>query len=260
MNRDSGAADRWSPDRYRQFAAFVPEYGAELVKELDPRPGERVLDIGCGDGALTSRIVASGASVLGVDASPAMIEAACRRGIHAIPGRAESLTFEREFDAVFSNAALHWVPEAAAVLAGVARALRPGGRMVVEQGGSGNVKSVRQALIAELYESRGIQTDLSEFWYFPTPEQHAAKLERAGFAVNRIRVFSRPTPIPTGMDSWLATLAAPILDLVPGKERAAFRRRVVDRLRPMLRTNSEGESVLDYVRLRYHATLEREAR
>ncbi len=250
-----GAArpDHWNPAAYASDARFVSDLGGDLVDLLDPRPGERILDIGCGDGHLTLAIAERGAEVVGVDASPEMVKAARDRGVDARLGRAEELEYEGEFDAAFSNAALHWVSEADVVLAGVARTLLPGGRLVVEQGGQGNVEAVRLALAEELESSCGLATDLSEIWYFPSVEEHAARLANAGFETASIDLFPRPTKVDTGMENWLCTLAAPVLALAPQCERAAIIRRVVERLAP--RRCQHGRWTVDYVRLRYLARL-----
>src|SRR5215469_14834213 len=133
----------WSAERYAATANFVPTLGTPVVTLLDPRPGERILDLGCGDGVLTERIVAAGAGVVAVDAAPDMVAAARARGLDArvVPG--QGLAFDAEFDAVFSNAALHWMRPPEAVLAGVHRALRPSGRFVAEMGGHNNTAAIQ---------------------------------------------------------------------------------------------------------------------
>jgi trans-aconitate methyltransferase len=144
------AEQHWSARRYAETAHFVPELGAPVLDLLAPRARERVLDLGCGDGVLTERIVASGAAVVAVDAAPDMVAAARARGIDARVMRGQDLTFEREFDAVFSNAALHWMRPPEAVLSGVRRALKPGGRFVGEMGGHNNTAAIIVALSAVL--------------------------------------------------------------------------------------------------------------
>lgn len=245
--------DHWNPAAYASGARYVSALGADLVDLLDPRPGERILDIGCGDGHLTLAIAERGAETVGWDASPEMVRAARARGVDARLGRAEDLDFERAFDAAFSNAALHWAPDADAVLAGISHALRPGGRLVVEQGGQGNVEAVRLALAEELERSCGLVTDLSDIWYFPSVEEHAVRLERAGFEVASIDLFPRPTEVGTSMETWLCTLAAPVLALAPRDERPEIVRRVTARL--ARRLCRRGRWTVDYVRLRYRASL-----
>ncbi len=247
----SDADDAWSAEHYRRHAGFVPTLGQGVVAVLAPRPGERILDLGCGDGALTDSLTAAGAEVVGVDASADMVAAARRRGIDARVADATRLDFEAAFDAVFSNAALHWMPDADAVIAGVHRALKPSGRFVGEFGGAGNVAAITVALTAILGR-RGIDPGLAIPWYFPTASAYRRQLERRGFAVNEIELFPRPTPLPGGMDGWLETLAAPVLARLPENERRAARDEAVDLLRPAL-CDERGRWTVDYVRLRFAA-------
>lgn len=246
--------DHWNAARYGAAARFVSDLGAPLLGLLDPQPGERILDLGCGDGVLTARIAAAGAEVTGLDASPAMVAATAARGLRAVLGSAAALTDVGVYDAVFSNAALHWVPDAEAVLAGVARALVPGGRLVVEQGGHGNIAAIRTALVAVL-RSRGVATDLAEIWSFPTAEEQATRLVAAGLAVREISLTPRPTPVAAGMEAWLAALAGPALALLPGADRAAAQAEVASLVAPALRDHA-GAWTADYVRLRYVAVKE----
>ena len=249
------AADTWSASDYAASARFVSDLGAPVLDLLGPVEGQDVLDLGCGDGALTERLAAAGARVVGVDASPDMVRAARARDLDARLGDAEALAFDDAFDVVFSNAALHWMTRPDAVLAGVARALRPGGRFVAEQGGLGNVAAIRTALIAVLAADHGVETDLRGVWYFPGPDEHRARLERSDFHVEEIALIPRPTPVEAGMEAWLATLAAPVLALAPEEARAGMARRVAALLAPALR-DSAGRWWADYVRLRFCARLE----
>lgn len=222
---------------------------------LDPQPGERILDLGCGDGALTARIAQTGAAVVGVDASADMVSAACARGIDARLGQGQSLAFQAEFDAVFSNAALHWMTDPDAVIAGAAQALMPGGRFVAEFGGHGNVAALRTALVAALAIEAGVETDLRDIWYFPTVEEHAARLQAGGFAVQAIESFARPTAVTAGAEAWFATLAAPALALAADAARAAVLARAAELAAPALR-DAGGRWTADYVRLRFIASVE----
>lgn len=243
----------WNPAAYGSGAKFVSELGREVADLLAPEPGERILDIGCGDGRLTEYIASRGAQMVGVDSSPEMVEAARALGVDARLCRAEALEVEGEFDAVFSNAALHWMPDAKAVLSGIARVLRPGGRLAAEQGGFGNVNSVRLALTSEIERSCGVEADLTKIWYFPTVEEHSALLVGAGFEIESIDLFPRPTAIGVAMEDWLCTLAAPVLALAPREARGEIVRRVSARLAPKL--CRQGRWTVDYVRLRYLAKL-----
>jgi SAM-dependent methyltransferase len=231
----------------------VPELGSAVLALLAPRPGERILDLACGDGRLTERLAAAGAAVVGVDAAPAMVAAARARGLDARVMSAERLTFDLEFDAVFSNAALHWMTRPDPVLAGVRRALRPGGRFVGEFGGHGNTAAIVTALIAVLAR-RGIDGAALSPWYYPTAAEYRERLDAAGFAVDSIELIPRPTPLPTGMAGWLETFAESFFTSFAPDERARLREDVVELLRPAL-CDSRGNWTADYVRLRFAARL-----
>ena len=246
---------RWSADGYARNARFVAELGAGVVELLAAQPGERILDLGCGDGAFTAMVAAGGADVTGIDASPELVAAARERGIRAEVGDGRSLAFEGAFDAVVSNAALHWMGAPDAVLAGVARALKPGGRFAGEFGGKGNVAAVVTALVAVL-DRRGIDGRAAIPWYFPTAAEYRAHLEAHGFRVLSAVSIPRPTPLPTGIEGWLDTFAAPFLTHLPESERPAARREASSLLAPSLRDDA-GNWTADYVRLRFLAVLER---
>lgn len=241
----------WDPVRYARNARFVSELGLPVVELLAPQPGERILDLGCGDGALTEKLVACGCVVVGVDASSAQVEAARRRGLDARVMSGESLQFEEEFDAVFSNAALHWMKKPDAVLAGVHRALRPGGRFVGEFGGAGNVAAIEAAL-TEALARRGIDAAAISPWYFPSPEEYARKLQVHSFDVRSIELIPRPTPLPGRMVDWLSTFAEPFANALPPGERSALFDAVEQALRPTL-YDPHGCWTADYVRLRFAA-------
>ena len=251
MGNSDPDGDSWNAEHYRSHAAFVPALGSAVLDLLAPQPGERILDLGCGDGVLTEALVAAGAEVIGVDASADMVAAARDRGIDARLTDGTALEFDGVFDAVFSNAALHWMPDADAVISGVRRALKPKGRFVGEFGGAGNVASITVALTAVL-ERRGVDPRTAIPWFFPTPEAYRQRLERQDFAVRFIASIPRPTPLPGGMDGWLETLAAPVLGALPPDERVAARDEAVALLRPAL-CDELGQWTADYVRLRFAA-------
>ncbi|HBZ68323.1 MAG TPA: SAM-dependent methyltransferase, partial [Deltaproteobacteria bacterium] len=182
------SAQTWDPERYARNARFVSDLGQPVLELLAPQPGERVLDLGCGDGVLTEKLVALGCSVVGVDASRPQVSAARARGLDAHVMDGQALAFEREFDAVFSNAALHWMRDRDAVIRGVGRALRPGGRFVGEFGGHGCVAKIVAAIEATLAR-RGIDAARLNPWYFPTPDEYAARLAAGGFEVGFIALL-----------------------------------------------------------------------
>lgn len=243
----------WLTERYDQNARFVSDLGAPVLDLLAPSPGERILDLGCGDGVLTRRIAEAGAEVLGVDMADDMLATARAAGLAVEKMDGQALDFEAEFDAVFSNAAMHWMRDADAVIAGVVRALKPGGRFVGEFGGFGNVAAIMTALIAALAR-RGHDGTARFPCYFPTPEDYAAKLEAQGFAVEIIELIPRPTPLPTDMRGWLETFGDNFVSVLPVEERGEVLDDAVALLRPSL-CAPDGRWTADYVRLRFRARL-----
>jgi len=248
-------SQQWSSSRYEKNARFVSDLGEPVLELLNPQPGERILDLACGDGALTEKIIARGAEVVGVDGSADMVAAAQKRGIDARVVDAYQLDFTTEFDAVFSNAALHWMKrDPDAVIQGVRRALKPGGRFVAEMGGHGNVAAITVALCATL-ENHGVKDSAAMLpWYYPSPDEYRERLEQAGFKIEYIELIPRPTPLPTGMRGWLETFVIPLTHSVPKESREDFLDEVTERLRPVL-CDSSGRWTADYVRLRFKARL-----
>jgi trans-aconitate methyltransferase len=234
--------DHWSPERYATLAAFVPALGADVLLLLNAARAERILDLGCGDGVLTAALVASGAEVVGVDASPAMVEAARRRGIDARVTNAETLPFEAEFDAVFSNAMLHWSRDIHRVVAGVSRALKPHGRFVGEFGASGNVESIVHAA-RESFARRG--WTFTNPWYFPTPSEFRRVLTANGLVAVDVVSFERPTPLPAGLQGWLEVFGQPIVGQAPAGAESALFAEISGRLHAV--------NTADYVRIRFMA-------
>ncbi|MGA2889389.1 MAG: methyltransferase domain-containing protein [Terracidiphilus sp.] len=244
----------WDPKTYGTNAAFVHGLAGGVLEWLDAKPAESILDLGCGDGQLTQRIAAMGAMVMGVDASPEMVAAARSRGVAADEASAESLPYaSATFDAVFSNAALHWVRDQNAMMAQVRRVLKPGGRFVAEMGGHGNIAAIRVALTAILAR-HGCGDRKDDENYYPTPDAYSRRLLRHGFHVERIALIPRPTPLAkSGMDGWLRTFRRSVLDGLPEALRETVIEETIALLAPVLR-DEEGNWIADYVRLRFVAT------
>ena len=244
----------WNALAYERNARFVAEMGSPLIELLAPRTGERILDLGCGDGAFSAMVAASGADVTGVDSSPELVAAAQARGIRAAVGDGRALAFDAGFDAVVSNAALHWMGAPDAVLAGVAKALRPGGRFAGEFGGKGNVAAIVTALVAVL-DRRGVDGAAAIPWYFPTVAEYRARLEAHGFSIASIELVPRPTPLTTGIAGWFETFAAPFMKRLPEAQRAGASDEAIALLAHSLRDDA-GAWTADYVRLRFLAGLD----
>src|ERR1700722_15284528 len=196
-------AQTWSSGGYAKNARFVTDLGAPVLELLAPRSGESILDVGCGDGVLTKKIADLGCNVVGVDSSADFVASARKLGLNVVEVSASEMDFGPRFDAVFSNAALHWMKDADAVIGRIARALLPNGRFVAEMGGHGCVKTVLSALLEEL-DSRGYDGRAANPWYFPTVEDYGGRLVSAGFDVSYIALIPRPTRLPDVM-GWLTT-------------------------------------------------------
>ena len=250
-------SSRWSAADYASNAAFVPKLGAAALALLDPKPGEMIVDLGCGDGALTVQIMASGARVIGLDASPDMVEAARARGVDAFVADAQALDLDEQasrfgqFDAAFSNAALHWMLDPDAVATGVFGLLKPGGRFAGEMGGEGNLAALRGALRAEL-GARGYPVPAEDPQWYASPEEFTRLYACAGFTQIETQLIPRPTPLPAGIAGWVLTFRAGMLDVagVPEAERPALAAAVEQRLQPILQ-QPDGSWSADYVRLRF---------
>lgn len=250
---------RWDPALYDSKHSFVWKYGRELIELLAPRTGERVLDLGCGTGHLTHQIALTGAEVTGLDLSPAMIEQARRNypELEFVQADAAAFEFARPFDAVFSNAALHWVTQPEAVVECVARALQPGGRFAAEFGGKGNIGAIRQA-ISQALRAPGIARNQEwNPWYYPSIGEYAGLLERQGLAVRYATVFDRPTALEEGergLRIWLEMFATSLLETLSPEQKESLIRHVEDLLRPT--QFRDGAWYADYSRIRVLARRE----
>lgn len=227
----------------------MSEYGVAVLDLLGDVTGKSVLDLGCGDGPLTKQIVDRGATVVGVDASPEMIEVAKASGLDARVMDARKLTFESEFDAVFTNATLHWVKPPQPVIAGVWTALKPGGIFAGEFGGHGNVAAIVTAVNAVI-KNHGREPSTVDGWYFPTPRAYKELLEAQGFDVEWIGLIPRPTPLPTDAKGWLRTFGKTFFEGFSPEELNVILDEITDLLRPVL-CDDQGAWTADYVRLRF---------
>jgi trans-aconitate methyltransferase len=250
-------AQSWDPERYARNARFVSDLGTPVLDLLAPQPGERILDLGCGDGVLTKKLADLGCNVVGVDASPEMVSAARALELDARVMDGHALQFDCAFDAVFSNAALHWLKQPSKVIAGVWCALKPGGRFVGEFGGDGNVATIVDAIESALRE-RGVDPKPLNPWYNPTVEEYRTLLLTQGFEVRSVELFARPTPLPGSLVGWLETFAQSFTAALPAPGRSAFLDDVARRCEPALRDGS-GQWHADYVRLRFSAAKPRSA-
>jgi len=259
MAEDGAVDNEWDADRYDDDHAFVYEASQDLIDLLDPEQGERIADLGCGTGHLTATIAEavnaadragdSDGMAVGFDRSREMIAEARSTypAVDFLRADARSLPFENSLDAVFSNAVLHWISDQEAAIWSIHDALRPGGRLVAELGGVGNVATITDALEAEL-AARGYPAEHG--WYFPSPGEYASLLESRGFEVRDLRLFDRPTPLDgeDGLANWIRGFGDDLLAPLSADARTAVVRAVEDRCRDALWT--DGEWVADYRRLR----------
>ncbi len=238
----------WDTELYEARHNFVWRMGEGVVELLAPQPGERILDLGCGPGQLTKKISESGAQVVGVDSSPSMIGQARQNfpELRFVLEDGASLTFDSEFDAVFSNAALHWMLDPAAVVRGVAKALKPGGRFVAEMGGKGNIQTIVSAVREVVTKYHALPASRQ---YYPSVSEYTGILESHGLEVRMAQLFDRDTPLEgeSGMENWLKQFKFYYFDGLPATALA----EVISQLRPKLYDGDGWHA--DYRRLRFVA-------
>lgn len=257
--RDHSKDPCWNPTLYDEKHAFVWKYGAALINLLSPKPGERILDLGCGTGHLTAKIASLRADVTGIDLDPGMISQA-RRNYPDLPfdvGDARHFHTDKPFDAVFSNAMLHWVTEPASAAACIGRALKPGGRFVAEFGGRGNVDKILTAIHAALDDFGFSRQETPDPWCFPSIEKYAFLLGEQGLKVISASLFDRPTPLEDGekgLRHWMEGFAGRLLAAVPSENYENLLQRIEAHLRPI--SFREGGWVVDYKRIRVVAVKE----
>jgi SAM-dependent methyltransferase len=243
LSHAAASTSTWDAADYARVGAFVAELGEAALDLLDPQAGERILDVGCGEGTLTRKIIARGATVLGIDNSPEMIAGARANGIDAVLMDAADMTFASEFDAAFSNATLHWVLEKEQAARAIFRALKCGRRFAGEMGGEGNIARLQQ-VVDEQMILRGYVPPVEANNWYASPEEFAGIYEAAGFREVDARLIQRPTPIEHGIAAWVTTFRKGWFDRagVPEEERSEIAGAVADRF---------GSDVADYVRLRF---------
>jgi trans-aconitate methyltransferase len=243
---------QWNAELYDDKHSFVWKMAAGLLELLEAKPGERILDLGCGTGHLSGQIAATGAKVVGVDRSPDMIGEA-REKYPALQFEvmdAREIAFAEPFDAVFSNATLHWIKEPEKVIVGIAKALRPGGRFVAEFGGKGNVGELVGA-IGRAWRRLGLPGPAPDPWYYPSIGEYSGLLEKHGLEVTYATLFERPTALEDGergLRNWMEMFGGSFLEKLSGDQRERALAAVEQEARPALLR--EGRWVLDYRRLR----------
>ncbi|GAA0679575.1 class I SAM-dependent methyltransferase [Kitasatospora atroaurantiaca] len=252
---------KWDAGRYDAQFGYVSRLAGGVIELLDPQPGETVLDLGCGTGELAEEIRARGAEVVLVDSDPEMVVAASRRlQQSAVLADGHDFKVDEPVDAVFSNAALHWMTRPAEVVRSVRAALKPGGRFVAEMGGANNVAAVIGALRRALAE-RGLAEGMRVPWYFPEPAEYGALLEANGFRVSLVEHFPRLTDLddcPEGVVDWLRMFGGALIEHVPEADRPEVLRRAGELAAPELLR--DGRWYADYWRLRFVAVVEESGR
>ncbi len=250
---------KWNADLYDSKHSFVFQYGEDVLELLNVKPGERMLDLGCGTGYLTSQIKAQGADVIGADASPEMIAKAraAYPDLKFVLADGINYQFDEPFDAVFSNATLHWIKDADALTKNIYKCLKRGGRFVAEMGGKGNMAQIIAATNKVLNKYGYGANQANNPWYFPSTAEYAAKLEAAGFRVTFTAHFDRPTLLQDGRQGvakWLQMFGSTFFKNIPDEELGQILEEITDILEPYY--NNNGEWYADYKRLRFIAIRE----
>jgi len=249
--------NKWASALYESKHSFVWQYGADCLELLSPQQGERILDLGCGTGQLTQEIATQGVIAIGIDKAPTMIEQAQKNypDLQLEVADATNFHFREPFDAVFSNATLHWIKEPEKVITCIWQALKPGGRFVAEFGGKGNIRAIATA-ISNALEAAGYpaQPELNP-WYFPSIGEYTTLLEQQGFWVTYATLFERPTPLEDGekgLQNWIEMFANSFMpDL---NKRSSIIQNIENQLRPEL--YRDGTWFADYRRIRVVAKKE----
>jgi trans-aconitate methyltransferase len=250
---------KWNADLYDDKHGFVSQFGTSVLELLEAKPGEAILDIGCGTGDLTKQIQELGASVTGNDYSPEMIAQARFKypDIKFEVANAANFKVEYPFDAIFSNAALHWIHNPDGVIKSVYEALKPGGRFVAEMGGKGNVAKLRATIKQVLFKHGYLQQAETQIWYFPSLGEYTTRLERAGFRVTFAAHFDRKTPLQDGdqgVAKWIKMFGSQYFNGIPEAKQTQLIEEITALLEPHY--NENGQWYADYKRLRFTAVKE----
>ena len=243
---------KWDAGLYDDKHSFVWKLAAGVLELLDAQPGERILDLGCGTGHLTAKIAEAGAHVVGVDRSPEMIRQAKEKypSLRFEVMDAREISLDGTFDAIFSNATLHWIKEPEQVIAGIKKSLRHGGRFVAEFGGKGNTGELLKA-VQQAWTKLGLAGPSPHPWYYPSVAEYAGLLEQHGFEVTHATLFDRPTPLDDGergLRNWLEMFGSALVEGLPDATRERLLAEIERELRPKLFRDDHW--VMDYRRLR----------
>ncbi len=247
-----GSTAKWDAGLYDEKHSFVWKMAVGLVELLEPKPGEHILDIGCGTGHLTAQIAASGAIVRGIDRSAEMVRQAREKfpELRFDVMDAREIALDESFDAVFSNATLHWIKEPERVIRGISRTLRPSGRFVAEFGGKGNVAGFMEAA-EKSWRVVLPETPFESPWFYPSIAQYAGLLEQHGLELTYALLFDRPTPLEDGergLRTWLEMFGGKMMGRLPKEKREQLLQEIERQARGKL--FKDGQWVLDYRRLR----------
>ncbi len=240
----------WNANNYNKHADFVSILAAPVVKLLNPKKDEKILDLGCGDGTLAIDMEKVGAKIVAVDLSEDMVKKTNEKGIEAYVMSATKLIFQNEFDAVFSNAVLHWVKEPEIAIEKIYNSLKKDGRFIAEFGGYENIKHLIDAMqiVFDMHPEYG---EFDNPWYFPTQEEYKQLLQNCGFEVTYIEIIPRPTKIDD-ISNWLNIFANGIVSHLTSEQQNNFNNEVREILKPIIYSQKDGW-VVDYVRLRLRA-------
>lgn len=245
--------EAWDAQLYDDRHRFVSHLATDLLQLLNPQTGEDILDLGCGTGHLTYRITSSGAQVVGIDQSCSMIEQASRSypDLNFAVADAKALEITEQFDAVFSNAVLHWIKPPENVISEIKRVLKPGGRFVAEFGGKGNIETIVTGINQALDEAGYPENQALNPWYFPSIAQYGLLLEQQGLHLKFATLFERPTPLDAGKNglrNWIKMFARCFFEGIPTDQQDRILTQIEQKLAPKLYQN--GTWVADYKRIR----------